>query len=53
MGEDRPDETSGIINELEPGEETAEEGPAKAGRGGARSKEDGPRHDDPPAECAD
>lgn len=40
MGDERPDEISGIINELEPGEERAEEGPAKAGRGGAASNED-------------
>jgi len=43
MGDDRPDEMSGIINEFALGEDRAEDGPAKAGRGGAASKEeDGP-----------
>jgi hypothetical protein len=46
MGDDRPDEISGIINECAPGEDRAEDGPAKAGRGGAASNEEEglPRH---------
>lgn len=44
-GDEWPDPTSGNMRLPDPGDDLTEEGPAKAGRGGARSSEEGPRQD--------